>query len=220
MGFCQFNNTPSTDMDPGIFICKPVSTDPSANSQTSVANPSKKGKKHNCIHSKDTRKAYTTSLGLSVQHRLAGTAWLCSQAWRPFGKVCPKAAGWMMNAEAAHIPDQGFTLKTSLISQVPGPISSVKTQNGWNEQLWVRQNNMSPQWTEFTAGHPGAALPLIVLYQLLDTAGNALLCLFQLLQQFQALLLQMALVLCQTLLQPHLILGQSRKKKQRRMWSV
>lgn len=75
------------------------------------------------------------------------------------------------------------------------------------------EHDMSPQWTELTAGCPVTASPLIVLYQLLDTAGNALLCLLQLLQQFQALLLQMALVLCQALLQPHLILGQGKRTK-------
>lgn len=219
MGFCQFNNTPSTDVDPGIFICKPVSTDPSANSQTSVANPSKKGKKHNCIHSKDTRKAYTTSLVCLSNTGLQGQPGSVAKPADPLGRSVQRlqAGWWMQKQHISRIRDLPSKLHCT---QVPGPISSVKTQNGWNEQLWVGQNNMSHQGTEFTAGHPGAALPLIVLYQLLDTAGNALLCLFQLLQQFQTLLLQMALVLCQTLLQPHLILGQSRKKKQRRMWSV
>lgn len=75
------------------------------------------------------------------------------------------------------------------------------------------EHDTSPQWTELTAGCPVTASPLIVLYELLDTAGNALLCLLQLLQQFQALLLQMALVLCQALLQSHLILGQGKRTK-------
>lgn len=75
------------------------------------------------------------------------------------------------------------------------------------------EHDTSPQWTELTAGCLVIASPLIVLYELLDTAGNALLCLLQLLQQFQALLLQMALVLCQALLQSHLILGQGKRTK-------
>lgn len=75
------------------------------------------------------------------------------------------------------------------------------------------EHDTSPQWTELTAGCPVTASPLIVLCQLLDTAGNALLCLLQLLQQFQVLLLQMPLVLCQAILQPHLILGQGKRTK-------
>lgn len=153
MGFCQFNNTPSTDMDPGIFSCKHVSTDPSANSQTSVANPSKKGKKHNCIHSKDTRKAYTTSLVCLSNTGLQGQPGSVAKPEGPLGRSVQRlqAGWWMQKQHTSRIRDLPSKLHWSPKYQDRSVLLKLRmvemNSSEWDKITWAPSGQSSLQDT-------------------------------------------------------------------------
>lgn len=91
------------------------------------------------------------------------------------------------------------------LRQLPQPSILTKSETLRGEMNRSKQHDQKNQ--SETPGTP----PLVVLQQLLDPTGNALLRVLQLLQQLQPLLLQIALVLRQTLLQPLLLLPRAGK---------